>query len=209
MVQAARRLAPAFVIAAAAGTALGAPILYNSQSRTIMTEAELFMVGMEDSWVNAPDNSPFVTFVTSQVVDGPASALAISTQASFLGNTSIVASGSATGIVSGDGNAVANSMFDVVFEITQASLFSVSVSIAKASYLIEGPSLNKSTADGSFSEQLVLQPGIYRVAFDSPIQGVRNRPGASSWAFSLIEIPSPGSTALMGIAGYFAARRRR
>lgn len=209
MIHAAWKLAPACVLAAATGTALGAPILYNSQTRSIMTEAELFLVGMDDSWADAPDNSPFVTFVTSQVVDGPASALAISTQASFLGNTSIIASGSATGIVNGEGIALANSLFEVSFDITEASLYSISVSIAKASYLIEGPSLSASTPDGSFSDQLVLQPGTYRVLFNSPIEGVRNRPGASSWAFSLIEIPSPGSTALMGIAGYFMARRRR
>ncbi len=209
MIYATRRLAPLCVLAAMSGTAFGAPILYNSQSRSILSEAELFMVGTDNLSDSSPDNSPFVTFATAEVIDGGASALAISTQASFLGPSAIIASGSATGIVSGNGQAFANSEFEVLFDITEASLFSVSVSIAKATYLIEGPSLDASTGDGSFSDILTLQPGSYRVLFNSPIAGVRNRPDASSWAFSLIQVPTPGSTALMGLASMVLARRRR
>lgn len=209
MINAARCIAPAFVIAAVAGTVFGAPILYNSQDRSIVSEAELFMGGADIDSEMAPDNSPFITSAAAQVVESGSMAMAISTQSSVLRDTSIIASGSATGIVDGDGSAIANSQFTVSFDITEASLYSVSVSIANSTYLITGPSLNASTGDGSFTDQLVLDPGTYRVSFNSPTNGARNSPGASSWSFSLIEVPTPGTTALLGVAGWFLARRRR
>lgn len=209
MIQAAHRAAPAFVLAVAAGTTLAAPILYNTQDRSILTEVELFGTGTDDMWDFAPDNSPFIAIASAQVTDVGETAFAVATQASFLGNTSIIASGSSTGIVNGEGSALANSEFVVSFDITQASIYSVSVAIARSTYLIEGPSLTASTTDGSFTDILTLEPGTYRVSFSSHIIGSRNQPGASSWAFSLIEVPTPGAYAILGIAGICLLRRRR
>ena len=208
-----------------------ASIVPTSQSRYVSSSAYGTNATSPSSKFTAPDYGPFDANSTSNTVKinqyefGYGSAQAV--QKSSITTTSITASGGTSvgggGLQGNTGGGIADSFFDVFFNLTQPSTVSLSGTTnqyagfgAPGSVVFFGPGGQITTSPplgGPFSYSALLAAGQYELKAISASNGGEFSPGVSSFnfTFNAVAVPEPSTLcfASLGFAGLLLAVRRR